>query len=116
MSSLEEGGISETRNSYQQLKMDSRYSSVARESCLNDIGYWLLNRSEISKAIGIFQLNVEEHPTSWNVHDSLGEAYELNQQFEKALTHYQKALQLNAENQDDHNTILKERIERLKKK
>lgn len=116
LSSLEEGGISETRNSYQQLKKDSRYSSVPEEACLNDIGYWLLNRGETSKAIEIFQLNVEEHPASWNVHDSLGEAYELNQQFEKALTNYQKALQLNAENQGDHNTILQERIERLKKK
>ncbi len=116
LSSLEDGGISETRNSYQQLKKDSRYSSVPGEACLNDIGYWLLNRGETSKAIGVFRLNAEEHPASWNVHDSLGEAYELNQQFEKALTNYQKALQLNAENQGDHNTILKERIERLKKR
>lgn len=116
LSSLEDGGISETRNSYQQLKKDSRYNSVPEEACLNDIGYWLLNRGETAKAIGIFRLNAEEHPTSWNVHDSLGEAYELNQQFEKALTNYQKALQLNTLNQGDHNTILEERIERLKKR
>lgn len=64
------------------------------ESDLNGFGYRLLNRKMLPEAIEVFKLNVEAFPQSANAFDSLGEAYMLNNNKEKAIENYQKALQL----------------------
>ena len=45
------------------------------EDDLNEWGYTLLNKNEVQKAIEVFKLNVQLHPQSANVYDSLGDAY-----------------------------------------
>ena len=52
------------------------------------------------KAITIFQRNVQEYPQSWNVYDSLGEAYMKTGQKSLAIANYEKSLQLNPKNQN----------------
>ena len=64
------------------------------ESAINSWGYMLLNKNEISNAIKIFALNTELFPGSFNVWDSLGEAYALAGNKENAVRCYQKALEL----------------------
>src|SRR5262249_23871318 len=53
----------------------SRAMALATEGDLNQYGYTLLGQKKIEEAIAIFKKNVEAHPGSWNVHDSLGEAF-----------------------------------------
>jgi tetratricopeptide (TPR) repeat protein len=43
-------------------------------------------------------LNVEDYPQSFNVYDSLGEAYMVNKEEELAIKNYQKSLELNPNN------------------
>lgn len=43
-------------------------------------------------------MNAEDFPKSWNVHDSLGEAYAEDGQRDRAIASYEKAVALNPEN------------------
>ena len=52
------------------------------------------NQKKVDEAIAIFQKNVKAHPESWNVYDSLGEAYATKDDKAKASTNYKKALSM----------------------
>ncbi len=68
------------------------------EASFNRIGYYLMNSGKISEAIEVFKLNVELFPGSFNVYDSLGEAYMKSGDNKNAIKNYQKSLELNPEN------------------
>jgi len=68
------------------------------EKSINATGYQLLSLKKYPDSIRIFQLNVELHPESWNVYDSLGEAYMDNGEKELAIQNYTKSLDLNPKN------------------
>ena len=76
------------------------------ENILNSIGYELLKFNNIKKAIDVFVLNVEENPNSWNAYDSLGEAYDLLGDKDKAIENYKKSVLLNPANEHAKNRIL----------
>lgn len=68
--------------------------ATATEADLNAYGYQLLNERRTAEAIAIFQRNANAHPASWNVWDSLGEAYAVSGDKAKAMQNYRKALSL----------------------
>ena len=49
--------------------------ALATEFDINRLGYEYLNGGKLDEAIATFQQNVEKYPQSWNVYDSLAEAY-----------------------------------------
>ena len=53
---------------------------------------------KVRETIEIFKLNVEVYPQSANVYDSLGEAYMMNGDKELAIRSYQRAVELNPQN------------------
>jgi tetratricopeptide (TPR) repeat protein len=67
---------------------------AATEAELNAYGYQLMGQNRVADAVGIFKTNVERHPKSWNVHDSLGEALERAGQKSEAIAAYKKALSM----------------------
>jgi tetratricopeptide (TPR) repeat protein len=77
------------------------------ESFLNTLGYHMLGKDRIDDALKIFMLNVEEHPDSWNVYDSLGEAYLAAGDSASAIKNYEKSLELNPENINAKNALQK---------
>ncbi|HEY8181154.1 MAG TPA: serine hydrolase [Thermoanaerobaculia bacterium] len=83
---------------YRELKEKSRAQYDFREPELNRLGYQLLRRGRVDDAIQIFQLNVEEYPNSWNVYDSLGEAYAAHGDRDLAIKNYKKSIELNPKN------------------
>lgn len=88
------------------------YQFPPPEPLVNQLGYSFLRsdyQSDKLKAIEFFLLNTENFPESYNVFDSLGEAYEAAGDVINALKNYQKSLELNPDN--DHAA---ERIESLK--
>ena len=66
-----------------------------REKELNNLGYMLMQSKLVKEAITIFGLNVKAYPESFNVYDSLGEAYLMDEQNDAALKNYKKSLALN---------------------
>ena len=93
---ITEKGIESALRSYGALKQSNDY--YVTESQLNALGYRLLGTKKVKEAIEIFKLNVETYPQSANVYDSLGEAYMINGDKELAIKNYQRAVELNPQN------------------
>ena len=66
------------------------------EDSINTLGYRLWNgQDKHPEAVKIFELNVQLHPDSWSVYDSLGEAYSNTVHKDLAVKNYKKSLELN---------------------
>jgi tetratricopeptide (TPR) repeat protein len=74
---------------------------------LNTAGYDLLAAKKIKEAIEVFKLNVKLHPDSWNVYDSLGEAYAADGNKKDAIANYEKSIQLNPNSQAGKEVLAK---------
>lgn len=86
-------GAEEGLTTYFQLKRSGNdRNEFISENSVNELGYILLNIDRVPEAIDIFRLNVEEHPDSWNVYDSLAEAYAAQGDKERAVSYYNIAL------------------------
>lgn len=97
---LRGGDYSEAVSGYRILfEMELSHPSVS-EQRLNQLGYQLINENNFLAAIAIFKLNVDLYPNSWNVYDSLGEAFKLNGDKRLAITNYRKSLEINPNNKN----------------
>ena len=80
--------------------LDRRLQQIANEAQVNAIGYtFLFQRNDVEKAIEIVERNVAAHPESWNVYDSLGEAYASKGETALAIKAYSKAHEMAPEAQ-----------------
>jgi hypothetical protein len=86
--------------------------TVATEAEVNQAGYALLGQSQVDAAIALFQKNVQDHPDSWNVYDSLAEACALKGDKAQAVANYRKAL--DRVKQEEQRTRIQEELARLK--
>jgi pimeloyl-ACP methyl ester carboxylesterase len=68
------------------------------ENRMNILGYESLQAGKTEEAIELFKLNVLAYPNSWNVYDSLAEAYMMNEEKELAIQNYKKSIELNPDN------------------
>ena len=100
---------------YLELSKNNSTKNRSLENHINDVGYMLMNLQMIHKAIEVFKFNNKTYPNSWNTYDSLAEAYARNHEKENAIFYYSKALELNTENANDYNEIIKKTIEDLKR-
>ena len=94
------GRVDEAIAAYKQIKKEKPVNNAVAEEHLNNLGYTLLQQKKIAEAIAVFKINVELYPQSWNVYDSLGEAYMVNGEKAMAITNYKKSLELNPQNQN----------------
>ncbi len=62
------------------------------ENQINLFGYELMNENDMPTALEVFRLNIKKHPDSWNVYDSMGEAYGKAGDNKQSLTNYKLAL------------------------
>lgn len=83
---------------FRELKSKAPEQYDFREEEINRLGYMLLQKGRSADAIDIFELNVESHPASFNVYDSLAEAYAAHGDRELAIKNYRKSLELNPKN------------------
>jgi CubicO group peptidase (beta-lactamase class C family) len=91
---------------YTELRKSGALDAESGERQLNQLGYTLLYGGHQQDAIMVFQRNVQDYPQSFNVYDSLGEAYMKTGQKELAIKNYEKSLELNPKN-DNGKEMLK---------
>lgn len=65
------------------------------ENTVNGFGYIAMGKGDLPGAINVFKFNVKLYPDSWDVYDSLGEAYAKAGKKKLAIENYQHAHQLN---------------------
>lgn len=111
MEALGGSGLDSARKAYQAMKSDDMDVYYFDEGELNRAGYRLLGENRIEAAILLFRINVETFPQSFNVYDSLGEAYMADGQREPAIANYKKSLEINPRNDN-----AREMLKRLEKK
>ena len=107
LKTLSEKGIEAAVKQYNELKDKHAGYIEFCEGSFNVRGYKLLGENRVKEAILVFRLNVALFPDSYNVYDSLGEAYMVAGEKELAIKNYKKSLDLNPKN--------KNAVERLKK-
>lgn len=95
---LREGGIDALEATYREFKSNPATSNVYTEIDLNVLGYQLMGSGQLEAATRIFELNVEAYPNSFNVYDSLAEAYMNAGEDERAIEFYRKSLEINPGN------------------
>ena len=95
---IQKTGVAAAVAQYQSLRKQSPDSKELGEDLLNSLGYDLMANKRPTDAVAIFQLAADSFPDSGNAHDSLAEALRNNGQRQQAITHYQKALALDPEN------------------
>jgi len=93
-------GLEAAVTKFQVFKKSVPEGYFSSESSFNNLGYKLLGEEKFDEAIVIFKLNVEAYPESFNVYDSLGEAYMKKGNKELAVQNYQKSLELNPDNEN----------------
>jgi len=93
---------------YYELKNTQSNAYNFNEYSMNLLGYQLLGEKKIDEAIRIFLLNREAFPRSFNVYDSLGEAYMTKGNKELAIKNYRRCLEL-----DPGNVNALEKLEKL---
>ena len=95
--SIASGRIQNIRADFLRLKgLPKEYNLDEGE--VNLLGYRLMAAHKMAAAIDVLTLNVESFPRSWNVYDSLGEAYINSGQKELAIRNYEKSIELNPNN------------------
>lgn len=91
-------GVSKAQKIYNEVRsIDSNWKLFA-ENQMNFLGYQLMRNDQIEDAIVVFSMILSDHPDSWNGYDSIGEAYYMLGDKEKAITNYKKSLELNPQN------------------
>jgi sugar lactone lactonase YvrE len=102
---LREEGIETMVAVYREYKANPATAGVYSEVEMNVLGYGLMGAGQMDAAIEVFRLNVEAYPNSFNVYDSLGEAYRKAGRREQAITFYEKSLALNPSNENGRKAL-----------
>lgn len=95
---LRERGAADALSEYRATRKARPADPALGEGTVNSIGYVLLRNRKVKDAVAVFAQNVEDHPDSWNAHDSLGEAYAADGDVPSAIRAYERSLQLNPDN------------------
>jgi tetratricopeptide (TPR) repeat protein len=77
------------------------------ENQMNNIAYRYLRANKIAEAFEAFKFNIEIFPDSYNVYDSIGEAYFDNHEYNLAIQNYKKSLEVNPKNKNAENMLKK---------
>lgn len=104
---LYEGTLKSNFNSVMEELKQNKNNYSFSEQDINQLGYNLMGEKKMSEAIEVFKLNAEMYPASWNVYDSIGEAYMNNGDTELAIQNYRKSIELNPKNESGKETLKK---------
>lgn len=79
---------------YNNVSKHMGYKTAAPESFVNYLAYDALAKKQFIKAGALFNLNIENYPSSSNVYDAYGDFFAAKKDTANAVTYYNKALHL----------------------
>jgi predicted alpha/beta superfamily hydrolase len=82
------------RKHFDHVSKQLGYTMFPSLTSINDYGYYLLYLKLYKQAQKVFQLNIDNYPSSWAVYDSMGDCYKEIGEKEKAIEQYTKALSI----------------------
>jgi hypothetical protein len=106
------GGLPAVEKHYAGLSRRLGYEVRIPERTLNLAGYQALAEGDVEGAIRAFRRNVELHPASPNVHDSLGDALERSGDLAGARLAYLRAVELGEPAKDPNLAAFRANLER----
>jgi tetratricopeptide (TPR) repeat protein len=80
---------------------------------VNQVGYILLREERLDDAIRAFEMNADLYPSSANVFDSLGDAYEAACRWEEARESFATAYRMGSEGSNPNAETYKANLDRL---
>jgi nicotinamidase-related amidase len=92
----------------------SKDYGITAPNQLNVIGYHLMYKKHLADAIIVMKANLRLFPDEPNCYDSLGEAFERNNQKDLALSHYEIACQKAKEKNDPNSQAFEKNLQRFK--
>ncbi len=95
---IKANGLKAATELYQTARKNDPQIVLFDENTINMLGYEYIGKKQFDQAILAQILYTLAYPLSANAFDSLGEAYYLNGDKEKAIRNYQKSLELNPQN------------------
>ncbi len=104
---MDAGNYEKAVEIYLDIQKQDSLSPIINENMWNKKGYQNLRNNANQKAILCFKINVALYPKSYNVYDSLGEAYLKKGDTALALVNYKMALKINPSMRSAKKTIKK---------
>jgi CubicO group peptidase (beta-lactamase class C family) len=98
-------GIDKFKEQYFYNKANNPEAYQYNDWCLNELGYWLIERKQFLEAIDILKFNIELNPNNAGYHDSLGDAYRAAEDKENAIIWYEKALAIKPDKENTRKKI-----------
>lgn len=92
---ISDHGLDVAKAKFEKLQTDNPNGYVFREGPMNSLGYELLADDNVEAAIYILTMNTKLYPESWNVYDSLADAYMEDGNRDMARKNYQMAVKIN---------------------
>ncbi|MFC2156570.1 MBL fold metallo-hydrolase [Acidobacteriota bacterium] len=97
---VRENGLETAITRFEQVQKNLGHEFYVDEAEFNRLGYSLLQERKIDEALAIFKMNTEAFPESWNVWDSLGEAYMWSGDNENSEKNYLRSVEINPDNEN----------------
>jgi predicted alpha/beta superfamily hydrolase len=79
---------------YQEVSKLFGYKLSPPENMINSLGYNFLQQKQYAKAGGLFKINVDNYPESFNVYDSYGDYFLAMDDKSKAIEYFKKSLSI----------------------
>jgi predicted alpha/beta superfamily hydrolase len=92
---------------FDKLSKEFGYTIKPGEEFVNACGYKQLRSGNVDAAMELFKENVRNYPNSWNVYDSMGEAYMKKGETKLAVENYERSIALNPGNEDGREMLKK---------
>jgi len=103
---IRQSGPDTARLRFQELQAAGEREFFIDEREFNALGYkFLYQESKAPDAVAVFEMNTKAFPESWNVWDSLGEAFLSQNEWDKAEVFFNKSLGLNPGSQSAKNSL-----------
>jgi tetratricopeptide (TPR) repeat protein len=109
---VEKNDLDGARTAIRTFKANPQNAYASAERDINLLGYELMGEKKLDLAVEVFKLNVEAYPESWNVYDSLAEAYMNRGDRELAIRYCEKTLELNPDNSGARAALAKLKAEK----